>query len=461
RALPLLPAELFPVLFEAAFLDQRALLLQDLVRAWPFPVLSLPRLLRRCRRGRQTPSKLCVQAVLLAVAAGLRRDASSPRGTRPCLRVLDMTGLQDGAEQGPDSVSLWSGTVLLAKACLEVSQHQDEQRSAKRRKGSLGAPPPSVEVRVDLFVNSTSWGILWAALHGGGALRLRCRDFHAEELSLASTVGLLEALEPAGLRRVELRFNNLGLPGLCEVVPRLARFPGLVSLRLPYSNVDTRRPGSEEGLRCLAAGLGQLQRLRELNLGSCRLSGRLRQLLGALQCPLESLELPFCHLLPCDLAYLAQSPHAPALKKLDLSGNNLSEGLLPPFQQLLTAASASLRHLDAMECRLTDAHLDALLPLLRLCARLGYLGVFGNPLSSRGLKALLRGTASLAALRLVVYPYPADCCGVEADGDLPEDEGRVAALQDELQRMLRGAGRDEAIWTTSLCRHGALDYFAL
>lgn len=53
-----------------------------------------------------------------------------------------------------------------------------------------------------------------------------------------------------------------------------------MSLRLPYSNVDARRPGAEDGLRRLAEGLGRLQRLRELNLGSCRLSGRLRQLLG-------------------------------------------------------------------------------------------------------------------------------------------------------------------------------------
>ena len=196
---------------------------------------------------------------------------------RPCLRVLDMTGIQDGAEHGPDGVTLWSGTVLLAKACLEASQRRTEPRGAKRRKGS---PVPLVEIRVDLFVNSTSGAILKAALRSGGAVRLRCRDFHAEELSLGGTVDLLEALEPVGLRRVELRFNNLGLEGLCQVVPRLARFPDLASVRLPYSNVDVRRPGTEDGLRELAEALGWLRGLRELNLGSCRLAGRLRLLLG-------------------------------------------------------------------------------------------------------------------------------------------------------------------------------------
>lgn len=159
-----------------------------------------------------------------------------------------------------------------------------------------------------------------------------------------------------------------------------------------------------------------------------------------------------------DFAYLLRSPHAPALKKLDVSGHNLSEDLLQPFLQLLATASGSLHHLDAMECRLEDAHLGALLPALRRCAHLGYLGFFGNPLTSSGVKALAEGTASLAGLRLVIYPRPVDFGGEE---ELPEDEERSEGLQEEVQRVLRGAGRDEAVWTTSLSRHRALDYFAL
>ncbi|NXV53863.1 LRC14 protein, partial [Uria aalge] len=57
------------------------------------------------------------------------------------LRVLDMTGLHDdGTDSGPEWMSLWSGTVALAKACLEVSKHQNEclKRGSKRRKGPSG-----------------------------------------------------------------------------------------------------------------------------------------------------------------------------------------------------------------------------------------------------------------------------------------------------------------------------------
>ncbi|NXL55060.1 LRC14 protein, partial [Podilymbus podiceps] len=489
RALALLPAELYPVLFQAAFLDGRTLTLRDLVATWPFPVLSFPRLLGRYRNRHslhgEKPSKLCVQAVILAVVAHLRRALEEPcRGTsesRCRLRLLDMTGLQDDdADCGPEGMSLWSGTVALAKACIEVSKHQNQclKNGSKRRKGPSGASaapsPVGVEIRADLFVNGTSYGVLRDALRTGvaGPLRLKCRDFHAEELSVASTVALLESLEPAGVRRVDLRFNNLGLAGLCAVLPHLARFTDLLSLRLPYSNVDVQRlaTGTDAGLRCFAAQLGRLPCLKELNLASSRLSGKLRQLLGDLQVPLESLELPFCYLLPGDFAFLSQSLHAPALKKLDLSGHNFAENLLQPLRCLLEVTSASLLHLDLMECRLTDARLEVLLPALRRCSRLRCLGLFGNPLSTPGLQTLLRQTAALPDLRLVVYPYPVDCYSRElprppsASDRLFEDvvdEERFTAVSVELCRMLVSSGRADTVWTTSLCRHGGLDYFAL
>ncbi|NXE86005.1 LRC14 protein, partial [Cochlearius cochlearius] len=61
---------------------------------------------------------------------------------------------------------------------------------------------------------------------------------------------------------------------------------------------------ADAGLRCFAAQLGRLPGLKELDLGSSRLSGKLRQLLGDLRAPLESLELAFCSLLPGDFAFL-------------------------------------------------------------------------------------------------------------------------------------------------------------
>ncbi|XP_048338515.1 leucine-rich repeat-containing protein 14 isoform X2 [Sphaerodactylus townsendi] len=386
-ALDFLPKELYPVLFKAAFMDKRTLALQDLVQTWPFPVLSFQKLLRKCQHCeraliQERPNRLCVQTVILGVVTYLIKeleDRHRNKSKGPRLQILDMTGLQDEG-QGPESMSLWSRTVTLAKACLDISKQQSKcmKRASKRRKGpynhSVVLPPPQpifVEVWVDLFVNSTSYGVLKDSLqiNSSNALRLRCRDFRAEELSIASTVGLLEFLDPAGVRQVDLRFNNLGLSGLRVVLPHLAKFTNLASLKLPYSNIDVRRltVGMEGSLQYFATQLSRLACLKELNLGSSRLSGKLTQLLGGLQSPLESLELAFCYLLPNDLAYLSRSLHTPALKKLDLSGNNLSDCLLQPFQVLLTETSGTLLHLDIMESRLMDTHLSALLPALCMC----------------------------------------------------------------------------------------------
>ncbi|NXC11740.1 LRC14 protein, partial [Orthonyx spaldingii] len=55
---------------------------------------------------------------------------------------------------------------------------------------------------------------------------------------------------------------------------------------------------------------------------------------------------------------------------------------------------------------MADSHLDALLPTLRRCSRLRFLGLYGNSLSTAALKDLLWKTLELPDLRLVVYPFP-------------------------------------------------------
>uniref|UniRef100_A0A8C3XZY2 Leucine-rich repeat-containing protein 14 n=1 Tax=Catharus ustulatus TaxID=91951 RepID=A0A8C3XZY2_CATUS len=466
RPLPALPADLYPVLFQAAFLDGRPLILRDLVAAWPFPVLHFQRLVGHRELLRDHPCKLCVQAVIQAVVAQLRRELEEP-GHRSSLRVLDMTGLPDSTSgRTPDGMSVWSGTVALAKACVEVSKHQREFQRPAATPSPLG-----VDIHADLFVNGTSYGILRDALQtrAAGPLRLKCRELQAEELSASGIVTLLESLDPSCVRRVDLRFNNLGLTGLSVILPHLSRFPELRSLKLQYSNVDVRRltPESAVGIRCLAGQLGMLPSLQELNLGSSRLSGNLRQILCDLQAPLESLELAFCSLVPADFAFLSQSFHAPALKRLDLSGHDFSQGLLEPLRLLLEETSASLLHLDLMECHMADSHLATLLPTLRRCSRLRFLGLHGNSLSMAALKDLLQKTLELPNLHLVVYPYPMDCYKLEPPAESGwnfeeiVDEELLAAAKAEFTQILANSRRTDLVWTYNPYGHRALDYFSL
>ncbi|XP_043821831.1 leucine-rich repeat-containing protein 14-like [Dromiciops gliroides] len=469
RALTSLPRELYPALFRAAFMEGRTLVLQALVQTWPFPRLSFRQLLPEPKQMGlpKWPRKESVQAVILALLAAPRR--------KPQLRVLDMTGFLDAScGQDPTTMSMWARSVAVARTCLSAqTQARAAQRLAKRRKlepqASVANP---VEVHTDLLVNRTSYSVLKEALQTStcGPLRLRCRDLWAEELSGPSTVALLELLDPVCLRQVDLRFNNLGLSGLCTVVPHMAKFTHLLSLKLQYSNVDVRRLTAEaEGsFQHFVSAIGQLKCLKELNMGSSRLSGRLHQLLSSLQSPLESLELPFCALLPGDLSYLAQSSHATHLKKLDLSGNKLSGDHLAPFQTLLKEASGSLLCLDITECQLMDVHLMSTLPTLRCCTHLRYLGFYGNPVASAGVKTFLENSRSLPELRLIVHPVPVDCYK-----DLPwppssasllegaVDEKKLASVQAELQKLLQAMQRHDVQWTMDIYGNNSLDYFSL
>ncbi|XP_056410886.1 leucine-rich repeat-containing protein 14 isoform X2 [Hyla sarda] len=406
------------------------------------------------------------------------QSTEAPAGKQR-LQILDMTGSHDdGLERGPDTLSLWSRTVTLAKSCVDIARRQSEETAgvSKRRRGAEDAAPPlaadhsavCVEVRVDLFVNSTSYSVLREALLVGahGPLRLQCRDLRAEELSLRSTVCLLELLNPAGLRQIDLRFNNLGLPGLNTLLPYMTRFTRLQSLKLPYSNIDVRRlsPTAEDAMHNFASQICRLPALKELNLGSSRLSGRLRQLLGGLRTPLESLELAFCSLLPSDLHYLSRSFHVSSLKKLDLSGNNLSDVLFQPFLQLLGSASSSLLHLDVMECKLSDSSLLALTPVLCRCRCLRYLGLFCNPVSAQGLRTLLRSSLIMCDLRLVIYPLPAECYlggSPGPDASHSASEGLIAQFKAEVQEVLVRAQRTDMLWTTDMVIHRPPEYLSL
>ncbi|KAM7070220.1 leucine-rich repeat-containing protein 14-like [Acridotheres tristis] len=479
RPLRALPAGLYPILFKAAFLDRKPLVLQDLVATWPFPVLNFQQLVEHQELLWDDDWNLCVQAVIQAVVAQLKQELEEP-GRHFSLRVLDVTGLSDsvcGRTRG--GLKICSRADLLAKACLEVSKHQRkfQRRGSKQRKGrsraaTAAAPPqpPGVDIHTDLVVKRSFYGILRDALQAGaaGSLRLKCREFQAKYISASEIVTLLESLDPSCVRRVDLRFSNLGLSGLSVILPRLSRFPELRSLKLRCNDVDVRRPAPESavGIRCVAGQLGMLPSLRELNLGFSRLSGNLRQILCDIQAPLESLELESCSLIPADLAFLSQSFHAPALKRLDLSGHDFSQGLFEPLRLLLEETSASLLHLILMECRMADSHLEALLPTLRRCSRLRFLGLYGNSLSMAALKDLLQKTLELPDLQLVVYPYPRDFynrepsrfgCSFEA----VVDEELLAADIAEISQLLENSGRTDLVWSYKPYGHGGLDYFSL
>ncbi|KAF4792738.1 leucine-rich repeat-containing protein 14-like protein [Turdus rufiventris] len=470
--LPTIPAHLYPVIFELTFLAGILPVLQDLVATWPFPVLKFRRPVGQWEHLWEDRCCDCIKAVIQAVVVKLRRvlDEPSSDSSGSRLRTLDMTGVPD------DPATLnFSLTQALAKACLEVNKHHQElqRHRRKRRKGCSGATTATpqvlgVDVHTDLFVKRRFYRILCEALQTGatGPLRIKCHEIQARDISASETVTLLKSLDTSCLRRVHLQAVSFGLTGLSAIMPHLSRFPELRSLVIQLDMLDLRCLTWKSAMRIhdLARQLGMLPGLRELNLRMIKVSGNLHQILCDLQAPLESLNLGYCCLVPNDLTFLSQSIHAPTLKNLDLSGLNVSQGLLEPLQLLLEETSASLLQLDLSDSHMADSHLAVLLPTLLRCSRLRLLGLYGNSLSTAALKDLLQKTLELPDLHLVVYPIPVDYLKPASPRfgcDFVLDEELLEEAEAEFSQVLVNSGRTDLEWTCSHIGFRAMDYFSL
>lgn len=156
-----------------------------------------------------------------------------------------------------------------------------QRRSGAQPQGTPSREDVLVDIRADLFVNARSWERVRGALSHFGPLRLHCRFLRVEELPAPSIGSLLHLLLQEELLGVDVRYSSLGVSGLAQLLPQLAPFSRLGSLRLHYCNLDVQRsrPGQQEALQEVSRGLGELKRLRRLSLTALRLPGHLRLLL--------------------------------------------------------------------------------------------------------------------------------------------------------------------------------------
>ncbi|XP_060771569.1 leucine-rich repeat-containing protein 14 [Neoarius graeffei] len=509
------PRELYRPLLDAAFTHCRPLAIGELVQRWPERILSIGGR-RKC--DRDPPGRLCVQAVLHAVVRGLIDN-------RCCLQVLDLCGLQYKDGSSEDAMGGWSLTVALCAMLLRAKNvttanrgrgrddgekkkrgletEQDgavkrdraglkkgeeeaevqkmdcrdnaEEENVKgvrrrmelqRRKTAHLQQVPSrdnvlVDVKADLFVNTRSWGRVRRALSLFGSLRLHCRFLRVEELPASSIASLLHLLPQEELLGLDVRYSSLGVSGLALLLPQLAPFPRLCSLRLHYCNLDVLRiqPGQQEALQDVSRGLGELKRLRRLSLTALCLSGHLRLLLSSLSEPLEALELLYLSLTAGDLTYLSRSPHASSLTELDLSENRLDESSLHSLRHLFARAKHCLTRLSLCGCGLSDSPLRALLPALEQCHALRSLCLALNPLSRAALVDLARAAAGINSLRLLLYPNPLEeyepglpplpSSTQLFDWPLTEDSEVKEVTLRQLDEVLRAKGRTLDLLLTS------------
>uniref|UniRef100_A0A096LV49 Leucine-rich repeat-containing protein 14B n=1 Tax=Poecilia formosa TaxID=48698 RepID=A0A096LV49_POEFO len=465
------PRELYGALLEAAFACCRPLAVGELVQRWPERTLRVG---GRRKTGQTAPSRLCIQALLLAVVRGLADQSCMNRSVkhwRSALQVLDVCGLQGDEGGMGDPMGGWSLTVALCTMVIQAKAgaHRTQRKEGDRERKRFSALEREkeadwevlVQVRADIFVNARSWERVRLALSTSGPLKLQCRYLRVEEISVPSIRTLLNLLPRKSLLGIDVRYSSLGVAGLAELLPLLSTFPELNSLRLHYCNLDIRRDnfGQEGVLRDLSQGLSNLQELRQLSLTALRLPGQLRVLLSSLPQSLEVLELPYLSLSPADLAYLSCSHHVSSLLQLDLSENCLDETTVPSIRRLLCQASSSLQHLSLSGCGLTDRLLGMLLPSLGGCWALKSLALALNPLSRAGLCDLMRTAARMPCLRLLLYPNALE----DYQPGLPELPSSTQLLEwpldesvdsnttsNKLSQVMMDSGRSDLVLTCDL-----------
>nr|XP_012632178.1 melanoma antigen preferentially expressed in tumors-like isoform X3 [Microcebus murinus] len=440
--------DLFPPLLTAAFAGGHKKALKALVEAWPFPFLRLGSLIV------QWPNQDSLQAVLdgLGTSPALR---ACPR--RSELRVLDLTldfeqVQSKGASEALARFPFWLPSTVKA----EMPQAVARPRPAEDTRKGPKQPWEPVELHIDLFLrgpfklDTFLSSLLTKVERSRGSLRLCCRKLHIEEMPFNSLVGILQTLELDFIQELEVFDWFRALSEQSLFATQLGRICNLRSLKLAYYHWAFP-PEGEQSSSCFLSQLSKLGHLQKLHLSYSYLSGNLHQVLRCLQAPLLALEIRSCTLLDTDITYLSQSLHATCLRKLDLSGNNLSYMVPGPLETLLAKVSGTLQHLDLNHCRLKDAHLSAILPALCRCSRLTSLGLSDNPVSRAGLLSLLERTAGLAELKRVLYPIPIECC-VYLHGLSwgPVNKGRLCQVQAEMQKLLQAVQRADMQWSPPL-----------
>ncbi|KAM8812116.1 LOW QUALITY PROTEIN: melanoma antigen preferentially expressed in tumors [Rhynchonycteris naso] len=312
----------------------------------------------------------------------------------------------------------------------EMPQTTARTRTAEDAKAGQRESLEPVELHMDLFprgpfrLQTFLSSLLNKVEESCGSLRL-CRKLHNEEMPFNSFMEILKALDLDFIEELEVFDWFRVLSGQSLFANQLGRMCSLRSLKLYHCASPSKGRLSSSYFFSQLSKLGHLQKL---HLSYSHLSGNLHQVLSCLQTPLLTLEIRSCALMDTD--NLSQSCHTTCLKKLDLSGSNLSHMVPGPLETLLKA-SGTLQRLDLNHCRLKDAHLRAILLALHHCSCLSSLS--DNP----GLPNLLEHPVGLVELEQVFYPIPIECCMYLHGLFCCLIKGKLCQVQAELQELLQ------------------------
>ncbi|XP_012586348.1 PREDICTED: melanoma antigen preferentially expressed in tumors [Condylura cristata] len=442
-ALELLPMELFPPLFTAAFAGRHNEILKVMVQAWPFACLPLGALMKDQQLHRET-----LQAVLDGLDVLLGQEVR-PRRWR--LQVLD---LRKNAHQ--DFWTVWSGIKPFLEP--ELAQPTRKRRKVEGSRTEPKQPLAPLEVLIDVCLkdgtpNESLVSLLKKVKQKKGLLHLCCKKLKIFVMPMQNIRKILKLVQLESIQDLEVNCT-WKLPTLSKFAPHVGQMGNLRRLLLSHIHMAPLASLAKEE-RCISQFTSQflkLNHLQELYLDSISfLKGRLDQMLRCLKTPLETLSITNCLLLESDLVHLSQGLNVSQLKDLGLSGVNLTTVSPEPLQVLIERASATLQDLDLDECGIMDMQFTSILPALGRCSQLTTFSFCGNPISMAVLEDLLRHTIGLSKLSHVLYPAPLESYE-DVRGTL--HLGRLAYLHAKLKQMLHEAGRPGVVWfSANPCPH--------
>ncbi|KAM5330662.1 leucine-rich repeat-containing protein 14B [Glossophaga mutica] len=436
---------LYPLLFKASYLLERAAVIRVLLEHWPLEEFRLGALLGPSTDHPEDLRDRACRACLEACVRGLADHVLQGRG-RQRLQLADLMGVRDvQVQQCPCGRALgrWGRTELLARTCCEL-----QVGPATRH---------SIKVLADLFVTEGNFQAVVQALAPAGPapLRVHCLSFRADSLDPSQLLQVLCLARPGELRRLQVVHNVRLHAGHVQQLLAEVHFPQLASLTLPAKAFDrppAYTPSAEDEdplFTSITWELSQMTQLTELSVAFSTLTGKIQKLLGPLRTPLRVLDLANCSLNHADMAFLADCTHATHLEVLDLSGHSLVHLFPSTFFRLLGRASKTLRVLTLEECSIEDRHLSTLILALSPCHQLQELRFLGNPLSASALRRLFLALCELPKLRWVEFPVPKDCFPEGAAYPQDElamsrfDQQKYNTIAEDLRGVLLRAGRDD------------------